>query len=65
MFRCDACSRVTDPGEAMTRVVAETRVKKYHDDTGEVIGTGREIVREERHCPKCVKPPKAPKAGTP
>lgn len=53
MFKCDKCRRITEPGEAMTRVVVETRHRDYHNADGVLVGTGYETVREEQRCGRC------------
>ena len=58
-FRCADCGKVKQAGQL---VVRETREKTYTEDRLErgrevtvVVGSGREIVREERVCNDCLK----------
>lgn len=53
MFICDACCKVTQPGEPQRLTVAEVRPKVYTNRDGEMIGRGHEIVREEKRCGAC------------
>ncbi|MFA7628461.1 MAG: hypothetical protein WCY37_03590 [Candidatus Dojkabacteria bacterium] len=51
-FRCDWCGCVSQLGEKVNKVVVE-RPKIYRDSNGIVVGTGREIQKEEFVCGKC------------
>lgn len=53
MFICDTCHTSTKPGQPLTRVVIESRVKHYLNRNGEVEGVGSEIVREINVGPCC------------
>jgi len=53
MFLCENCFTTTKPGDGMTKVVTQTRRKEYRDFTGNVVGVGREIVREAKIGPCC------------
>lgn len=46
MFICQVTNAQTAPGEPMTRVVTERRVKVYYNEAGEEVGRGWEIVKE-------------------
>lgn len=66
MFLCELGGHNTDPGEAMVKIVAETREAEYYnkvrttDEDGNYRGVrhihskGREIVREVPSCQKCI-----------
>lgn len=67
MFRCDVCNTLTAPGTPATRVIVETRPRKYprrHDAflrsvSGKMKrfddpgGSGQEPVKELICCPVC------------
>jgi hypothetical protein len=47
MFKCAITGKNSKPGEEQKKLVIERREKQYTDpDTGEVIATGWEIVKE-------------------
>ena len=57
MFRCQRCGQLSYPGEQPVRVVTKTRDKIYPVDTyHRSIGSGSEIVVEERWRLSCVGP---------
>ena len=60
MYRCDQCQKVTQPYQSCLRVTVQDRARTYTNDEG-LVSQGREIVREEKVCPDCLKKAQDPK----
>jgi len=54
MFYCGKCNKITKPGEKEEKEVIETRHKKYYDAEGQEQGSGNEIAKEIKVCPRCM-----------
>jgi hypothetical protein len=60
MFYCQACNKLSQPGEKPRRVVVETRDRVYTRKKGDkeiILGRGTEIVREVDLCTPCAEAP--------
>lgn len=57
MYRCQRCNVNVGRGIPCTKVVTETREKRYvrYGDKGAVTTMGSEIVKEESLCRDCAK----------
>jgi hypothetical protein len=52
MFICQKCNKVSKPGEPVSLVVVDRRVKTYLNESGKE-SKGWEIAAEEKRCPRC------------
>lgn len=54
MFICGKCRESSQPGERARRLTLAERARTYKDDSGNVVGTGTEIVKEVLVCTPCM-----------